>query len=169
MAKKDSSRRSRKLTPQENLADPVRARSKLVDISLFACSATHSIENRSSLPKIMSFEVNNRTTHDDVSQDGKQIGGRLVANLTFKIEARYTADDPKPALKVSATYRLLYSVTPGKVFTERQLQSFVAFEAMQYAWPYAGEFIATTTNRMGLPSVRMPIYKKQGIAITVNV
>ena len=43
--------------------------------------------------------------------------------------------------------------------TEKELQNFCDINAVYNAWPYWREFVHSTMDRMGLPTMTMPLLK----------
>lgn len=61
-------------------------------------------------------------------------------------------------LLISASFRVVYSLEPDlKQMTEDEIQKFGRFIATANAWPFWRELVQSTTCRMGLPPLLLPL------------
>lgn len=61
-------------------------------------------------------------------------------------------------LSISASFRVVYSIEPNlKQLTEDEIQKFGRFIATANAWPFWRELVQSTTCRMGLPPLLLPL------------
>ena len=61
-------------------------------------------------------------------------------------------------LSISASFRVVYSLEPNlKQLTEDEIQKFGRFIATANAWPFWRELVQSTTCRMGLPPLLLPL------------
>lgn len=62
-------------------------------------------------------------------------------------------------VSITAEYILMYALTKKPMPTEKELQNFCDINAVYNAWPYWREFVHSTMDRMGLPTMTMPLLK----------
>jgi hypothetical protein len=80
-----------------------------------------------------------------------------------QMEARVTPEDePKaePFVTISVALELRYRVPKDFGATREELQAFAADNGVFNAWPYFREIIQTTSARMELPPILIPLYRR---------
>jgi preprotein translocase subunit SecB len=155
----------------EAAANAVAPRTKLLEVNLLASEARHTIADRSKPPRSFSFHVNSNAEHQGVlnPENKKKIGERIRVDLTLIVDGRDVPEDREPKLHLSTTYRAIYELAPGKKLSETQLTSFAVFHTARTVWPYMSESISSITTRMGLPSLRLPMFQAGKVHVTKSV
>ena len=70
------------------------------------------------------------------------------------------ADAPQPpAVTMRAKYELEYSVPGDFKATKAELRAFAEVNGAFNAWPYFREFVQSTSLRMDLPPIILPVYR----------
>jgi hypothetical protein len=88
----------------------------------------------------------------DVTWELSKDSGILGCVLTFAT----ILDTPQP-YEVVARFRLLYSLLPGEVPPDSDLEQFAYWNAVFNAWPYWREYLSSTLNRAHLPRFTVPV------------
>lgn len=89
------------------------------------------------------------------SQDGTFV---VVAGVETRVSP---SDDPKavPYVQVKVSFEVSYRLPDGFSATRQELEEFARVNAVFNVWPYFREFIQSTTARMGLPPIVLPLYR----------
>ncbi|MEW6669770.1 MAG: hypothetical protein AB1512_31560 [Thermodesulfobacteriota bacterium] len=91
---------------------------------------------------------------------------QFTARVEFALKG--TADSKKDnggegekveVVKLSVDYVLVYSLADGSQFSKEDLESFCHVNAVYNAWPYWREFVQSSTGRMQLPTLMLPLLK----------
>jgi hypothetical protein len=92
----------------------------------------------------------------------KSIGG-LTEESTFSvlssIELEVAEDSQPPVVTMKARYELEYSVLPDFKATKSELRAFAEVNGTFNAWPYFREFVQSTSLRMDMPPIILPVYR----------
>jgi hypothetical protein len=67
--------------------------------------------------------------------------------------------EKKPALRLKVEYELRYRVPPEFEARKTEVDAFAKVNGVFNAWPYFREYIQTTTQRMNLPPIIIPVYR----------
>lgn len=111
------------------------------------------------LPAELSLESSYRSTYAiRSSQDNHR---RLAVTIEFRFSSRAVADGESgdTALKIEATFLLLYAIQPDKDFEPRCYEYFAQVNGALNAWPYWREFVQSATARAGIPGVVVPLFR----------
>ncbi len=68
-------------------------------------------------------------------------------------------DVTKKVMDLSAVLELSYRLSKEVALTPKQLKAFANINALYNAWPYWRELVQTTTARMGLPRLVVPVFR----------
>lgn len=90
--------------------------------------------------------------------------GRLFVDLTFKMKVRPDPEEDEPELaSIACTFALTYQLNRGMPDDARDLlPAFAETNSVLHAWPYLREFVQSTTWRMGLPPLSLPLFQIGG-------
>lgn len=84
----------------------------------------------------------------------------LAVVPSFSLVASRTGNDgPSPVLTIKASFILEYALPPSVEFEEEQLKAFSMTNGVYNAWPYWREYVQSTTTRMGLPPIIVPVFR----------
>jgi hypothetical protein len=80
------------------------------------------------------------------------------------VEAKIVPPDPKarPFVVVKVSFEVSYRLPEGFDASAQELEDFAQVNAVFNVWPYCREFIQTTTARMGLPPIVLPLFRAPG-------
>lgn len=84
--------------------------------------------------------------------------GTLVVTATFSLVAIRRDDEP-PGLAIRASFALAYGLPPSADFEDSRLRAFAMTNGVYNAWPYWREYVQSTTTRMGLPPIIVPVFR----------
>ncbi|MBN1908221.1 MAG: protein-export chaperone SecB [Pirellulales bacterium] len=77
---------------------------------------------------------------------------------TATVQATFTLRDEKH-LHIEAAFELLYEIGGQEKIALEQMRAFGQIVGVNNAWPYWREFVQSTTTRMGLPPLTMPLMR----------
>lgn len=72
--------------------------------------------------------------------------------LTAKLEV-----DSEPVVDITTTFMLVYELTDFDGLTDDHYSQFAKTNGVFNAWPYWREYVQSTTVRMGLPTLTVPV------------
>jgi hypothetical protein len=84
---------------------------------------------------------------------------RITVLGKFSLAAR-CADDPaagEPPLVINAEFELDYTVIPCEGLTDQHFEAFGKINGIHNAWPYWREYVQSTTVRLGLSPLTLPV------------
>lgn len=73
-------------------------------------------------------------------------------------------EEASPVVSIKASFELFYRLPHDFEATEQELSGFAEVNGVFNAWPYWREFIQTTTCRMNLPPIVLPVFRLQKAA-----
>ncbi len=76
----------------------------------------------------------------------------LAANKTTEVERLHS-------LAIEASFALQYQLASLEGLTEEQFKAFAMTNGIYNAWPYWREYVQSTTSRMGLPPIVVPVFR----------
>ncbi|HET6880440.1 MAG TPA: hypothetical protein VFI31_09810 [Pirellulales bacterium] len=119
---------------------------KLMDLSLLSCSASRPATVGKKLPPLqqsMKIEGGQREGHPN----------EIKALLTFALrDQKDDADGFQIIGKFGVTFK-----NAELPFSEEEVETIVKRVSVLVVWPYWREFVQSTTTRMGLPPLRVPL------------
>lgn len=124
----------------------------LQGITLVRSFAEHSIapDERDKIDTSFAFRLK--------SAESKKGNARIV--ISFKVEGVTADSDPQETrLHIEADYLLHYTISSGPKISKDQLTAFAIINGRFNAWPYWREYVQSTTVRMGLPPLMLPLLK----------
>ena len=149
----------------QKVSDAVESRATFLDTYLVAFQAHHRIQNRTQLPKFAISTTVESQASQERSEESEAFKSKLIVHMSLSVVTKYKADDAEPAMAVSATYKVIYGIGPGKKLTHRQIMSFSALSTLPMIWPYFREFVHSSSSRMGLPVLRLPIFQRGQVKV----
>lgn len=107
---------------------------------------------------------------DELSKPVLQVGyaARVVErtdqDLWVRVRAEATVRDgavdaSETAIRAFADFELHYGATEGISGTDEELTAFAETNATLNAWPYLREAIQSTSVRMGMPPILLPLFR----------
>ncbi|MEX2141312.1 MAG: hypothetical protein WD894_18750 [Pirellulales bacterium] len=85
---------------------------------------------------------------------------QLAARIAFTLTARY-APSEAAIISIQATYVLVYKVEPLVGLSDPEKTEFAQKTGLFHCWPFWREYVHSSTTRMGLPAMRMPLLVPQ--------
>jgi hypothetical protein len=67
--------------------------------------------------------------------------------------------EDEPRLLITASFVLTYALKSFDGIEDRNIEAFAQINAIHNAWPYWREFVQSTTARMGIPTVIVPVHR----------
>lgn len=83
----------------------------------------------------------------------------FTAIVSFSVIGRSSEDKKYEAVKIEGKYLLNYSIDRDSDVKKADLKSFCDMNAIYNAWPYWREFVQSTTVRMAMPALTLPLLK----------
>ena len=107
--------------------------------------------------------IRGNATHDPVLD-------RVRASVQFNLRARLQVetDAGNDLFTITAAYLLLYKLESSEGLSQEHYDAFGRLNGLFNAWPYWREFVQTTTARMGLPSITIPVLHVLGRKAETN-
>jgi hypothetical protein len=130
---------------------------QLEDVRLVQAAARTSIRLR-----VEAGEIEFSAQHSAKASQGISNGVfYVVAAFELRITSvKAGATEPKKLpLHLKVEYELRYRVPGDFKASKAELASFAKFNGVYNAWPYFREYVQTTTQRMNLPPVIMPVFR----------
>lgn len=151
MAKRTSATSRRTVRSKVDLAAPVSERVEVMEI-LLAESMTKRGAVRDRLPAKLAMSVNVET---QVDKEEKVVSVRP----RFVVSAKYEEADDEELVRIEAQFVLRYRVPSFESLKKANIDAFGELNGLYNAWPYWREFVQSTTVRMGLPPLTVPVYR----------
>jgi hypothetical protein len=137
------------------LADKVFRVSDLSTIRLNSCSASNSLDPKSSF-HVVKMSIG---AHSSLSEADE----KLFVKASFHIQA-YPEGDATHSVDIQCEFVLAYELESLRGIEEEHIEAFTKWIGINNAWPYAREFVQSTAARMDAPTLRMPLYKPEYMA-----
>lgn len=88
--------------------------------------------------------------------------GNLLVFVLCELSANRSADDDEPVLSLAARFQIHYQV--GTDVAGDNAHAFARIVGMFNVWPFWREFVQSMTNRMGMPSLTIPLMDPSTVA-----
>lgn len=75
------------------------------------------------------------------------------------IVKRHEGSPEELLVRIEARFALTYALSSKQDLSEENYEAFGQRNAVYNAWPYWREFVQSTTVRMGLPALTLPVYR----------
>jgi preprotein translocase subunit SecB len=137
-------------------ASVVAASSKVAKAaSLEACSliALHSQISRPPEEVVGDHKYNTKT--HTVARALRERTVEVLVTLEISLQR---AEGEQPWAVLSVTVRLLYEF-PAELPSKEEIEGFARLNGTFNAWPYLREIVQSTTTRMGIPPLILPLYR----------
>jgi hypothetical protein len=92
-----------------------------------------------------------------LTNDDRQLHIRVIFKMTVSPDSKLEPE----SLSLEFEFLLTYSLTSDEGLEGEHLDAFARWIGFNNVWPYAREFIHSTTSRMGLPNVKLPLYRPE--------
>jgi len=126
------------------------SKTELIDIYLESCLVDIKKESIS-FEKTLEVSIKDRSTF---THDGDKV---KVAHKFF-LKATHPERRKEQLIKITATYCLIYSADSS--FDDKFFKVFKDTTLPLNSWPYFREFAQSTTNRMSIPPIILPLIKR---------
>lgn len=130
-------------------AAPVARQCRFESISLLETVAKHR-PTEGDLPTELSFEA-------DILTEAIRKQGIVAVRLRFLVVARKGEGSDAETLRIQAEYLLDYRVKDLTGIRKPSVAAFGKTTGLFHAWPYWREYVQSTTVRMGLPPLTIPV------------
>ncbi|MFQ5424460.1 MAG: hypothetical protein ACE5F9_10825 [Phycisphaerae bacterium] len=158
MAKQTTTTSQRVARAKMKLSAPVSVRVEIVDILLTETAAKRQ-PLRGDLP--LNFTMNGSVhTKTDKKENTIQVQPR------FTLTAKYDETDDDELLRIEAAFLLRYRVDSFTGLNKANFDAFGELNGLFNVWPYWREFVQSTTVRMGLPPLTLPVFRVPDVAST---
>ena len=151
MAKQTSTTPRKPARSKMDLAASVSKRGEIMEILLVE-SMTKRGAVRDGLPAKLALGVN---VEAQVDKDAKVV----CVRPRFVVSAKYDEADDHELLRIEAQFVLRYRVPSLEGLKKTNIDAFGELNGLYNAWPYWREFVQSTTVRMGLPPLTVPVYR----------
>jgi hypothetical protein len=129
-------------------ADALRAKLKLLDISLYKAEAAGA---GPPLRAVEPVPLN--------AQVDSELERRDSAGVDFAVTLRVACND-QLTFHIDATFLVRYQfVDHAKLASKSEIEAFRKGPAVLTAWPYLREFVQTVSARMGFPTEPLPLLR----------
>jgi hypothetical protein len=88
--------------------------------------------------------------------DGFIVAAQLTARVDSGDAAATTADAP---IQMMVAFALVYRLADAQKYSDAVLDEFAQTNAVFNAWPYWREYVQTTSARMNLPPMTLPVFR----------
>lgn len=151
MGKKTTTAPRRSAPSKMDLAALVSARVERVEIALIESVAKRGV--RRDNPSLKAGITMNVHTEANIEE-------RVVrVRPHFTLIAKYADADDDELLRMAATFLLEYSLSSFAGLKKPNFDAFGELNGVYNVWPYLREFVQSTTVRMGLPGLTIPVYR----------
>lgn len=106
----------------------------------------------------------------EIAEDGQSFNASATFFAGYKKEwvegdkTEYDPDDP-PDLDLGVMFELRYQIRDGDPLDPSDIEHFAVLNATFNAWPYWREVAQTTTQKMGIQPLLVPVFVFPGIAV----
>ena len=128
------------------------AKVRLTDVRLVNASVRTRIRDASTL-KNPQLTMKHGAKVIDRNDDGMLVAAMMRAQV---VEG---SDEQDPAISMTVTFVLEYAIPDAGDFGDDVLAEFAQVNGTFNAWPYWREDIQTTSARMNLPPVLLPVFR----------
>ena len=84
--------------------------------------------------------------------------GHMAFLNTFELKGSYDDNESSAALLISATFATLYSIDSLEEINSSDVQKFGQIAVIYLLWPFWRELVQSTTARMSLPPLTLPLH-----------
>lgn len=89
-------------------------------------------------------------------RDGKALAIRIDWRLNLLPEDVQPGNASQPGIFIESSHHLSYTLQNDAI-TADEIRAFAQVNAVMNAWPYWREFVQSTTSRLGLPPLTLPL------------
>jgi preprotein translocase subunit SecB len=140
------------------LAEPVAAAVEIHRVSLVECYS--HLDSSMFFPEMAegTFRANIRYPSVEVAK--REEKNQFIVKAQFSLVSR-NKEDPssEPRIAIGAVFILVYSVKAIADFSDKELTAFAKTNGVFNAWPYWREFVQSTSTRMGIPPIIVPVFR----------
>lgn len=143
----DVSGASKKVNKME-LTGQVARQVQIESVNLVELVCRNNASSDSEQKLEVSVEAETSTVYDSAEE-------KLVVNAKCVMDAR--PDGGEIAVRIAATFAVVYRLPVSDEFTQDYYNAFAEINGLFNLWPYWRELVQSTTMRMGLPPLTLPV------------
>jgi hypothetical protein len=129
------------------------AAAQIGGIRLVEAAASSRIRSADEVPDGATVHISHGATVVE-GGEGRDFRVRAVVDAFVRSE-----DDGDAFLRVRGVFELDYRLAEGTRASKKALNLFAEANGVFNAWPYFREFVQSTTQRMGVPPIVLPLYR----------
>jgi hypothetical protein len=84
-------------------------------------------------------------------------GGSLRTQQTLGLRAPFEDDPGESTVRVQAVFDVVYDISDAEDPATESVDAFARINSLYNAWPYWREFVQSSVQRMGLPTLMVPL------------
>jgi len=151
MGNKKTNSMARQFDTRLDLAEPVSARVQLKNIILAETVARRTPAQVGAQSRLnLNVNVKTKPNRKD----------RLIQVLPhFTLTATHRDEADEELLRIEAWFVLQYEVDSFEGLGKRNIDAFGELNGLYNVWPYWREYVQSTTVRMGLPALTIPVFR----------
>lgn len=133
---------------------------KFIELESVALTGATLSTNLSPLEPPNSLAIQSRYRANGELVDGTE--QRVLVVIDFEFEGRVEEGDEdglSPAVRLEATYSLVYRVKPDATYPEGAIEDFARLNGAYNAWPYWREMVQSVCGRAGLSGIIVPVFR----------
>jgi preprotein translocase subunit SecB len=125
---------------------------QLESVRLVQASARTTIRSPEEAPEVTLFLDYSATASKDEAHS-------FYVLATVGIALASSPGEKNPPVSVKAKFELKYRVPESCEVSKKEITAFANLNGIYNAWPYFREFVQSTTARMDLPSIILPVFR----------
>jgi preprotein translocase subunit SecB len=133
------------------MAEPISRIVDLLEVTLDGCSAE---SGQWPAAATLSLALNTGT----VATRDENDPSFFIVNASLSLAAS-ESQDSKVFFQIAARFRIKYSLSILGGIEQRNLDAFAMYNGLYNVWPYWREFVQSTSARMGMPPIVLPVYR----------
>lgn len=128
-------------------------RVEILDVRLITCRAEQTPEATTDTPK--TFDIQ-RNVSFELDRDLKLVLVFVDFSLIAQLKNMPKGD---PILQIQGKFLLTYRIRSFRGLSDAAFQQFGEMNGVYNAWPYWREFTQSTTSRMGIEPLTLPVFR----------
>jgi hypothetical protein len=142
-----------------NSLDRASAVAKFVELRSVSMTAANLTTSLHPLNLPSSLEIQTRyRAHQDTSDSEHMV---VLIDFEFEGRAANAAAEGQPAIRLDATFALVYKWKPDVSFPDGAEADFARLNGAYNVWPYWRELVQTVSGRVGLSGIIVPVFRAQ--------
>jgi hypothetical protein len=149
------------MTTNLDLAKVVAAHVQIGTVALRKATVASAI-NPAAPPTELTLTQSHRATY---KREGTSARLEVALDFHFLAVEERASESAVEAIKLEATYVLLYVVPEGQEYPDECLSAFAWLNGSYNVWPYWRELVQTVAGRVGLGSITIPVYRPKVVKL----